>query len=175
MKQNLLRVAATAGLLAALTCTVYLLGLHQFDLNPLAQYKYLMYTGIYALFFIGAMKYYRDSVNGLQLRGQEGIFLGIVLNAVAAPLTASSVYLYLQHTAKGGELLARHHADLLRLLESARENMQETMGEETYQTVMQEILNMRASDLAGDLAIGMMMAGLFHTFLFMLIFKTRTD
>lgn len=170
---KVLKTALVAGTLAALACTIYILSVQYFGGNPLAQPKYLMYTGLYALFFIAAMKYQRDNINQRRLLPQQGILLGIILNGTAALLSSSNLFLYLKHTQAGKSLLRLHQKDLFMLIEKSKENLVKSMGSSTYQELFEGIEHLRPSDLAGDLAIGLMMAGLFHTFLFMLIFKTK--
>jgi len=170
-----LRTGVITGLLATIACLSYIIVVQLLGANPLAQLKYLMYTGIYALFFIGIMKYQRDNVNQYSLGAQEGITLGITVNAVTALLTSASLYLYLQYTSLGEKLMAMHQKDLLTLFETTKEKTIETMGEDVYLQILDSVQNIKPSDLAGDLVFGLMVAGFFHTFLFMLIFKTKSS
>jgi hypothetical protein len=170
----MIRTAVVAGLAAAVGCLLYLLTLAAFDLNAFGQYKYMFYTGGYALFFIGAFKIYRDRFNGYRLRGPEGILLGFLLNLVAALLVVSSTYMWLARTESGQAAVALHKKQLFGLLELARPKMLEDFGEEAYQTTAANLEQLTPQDIAVDLGIGLSMSGLFHTFLFMLIFKTRS-
>lgn len=170
-----LKTGVVTGVLASIACMTYLIVVQLFGANPLAQLKFLMYTGVYALFFIGVMKYQRDHVNTYTLGAQEGIMLGIIVNATAAMLTGTTLYLYLEYTTLGNELFAMHQKDLMALLEAAKSHIIETMGEESFQTTLVNLQASKTTDYAGDLSIGLMVAGLFHTFLFMLIFKTKSS
>ena len=138
--------------------------------NPFGRYKYV-YIGIYALPFIMGMWYFRDKKNSYRLSAQQGIMLGFILTLTAALAYAPMVYLFLAHTDLGKQIIEVHLAQSLTLLASTKADILQRMGEETYQITRREIMALSPADLAIDSAIGLVITGMFHTLLFMMIFK----
>ncbi len=170
MRESLLKVALLAGVLAAAACAVYFFLLDSLSLNPFGKHKYI-YIGIYALFFAGAFKIFRDKYNNRLLRVHQAIILGFLLNIIAASFLGLFTYLYLSFSGKEGNTYQAYVRDSLSLLERTKEDFTAHYSQQQYEQIVNEIRNLSMEDLSLDQAIGMFLIGFVLTFLFMLIFK----
>jgi len=167
MKQAIFRTAILAGLAGAVLCTLYLLLLYAFELNPFGRFKYV-YFALYALAFVWGMRHFRDKLNQNRMRAQQGILLGFTLNAAASLTFGILIFAMLKAFPN---IIDLHMEQMFTLLEGSKEQVIEQFGQEAYQTAYSELQKVNARDLALDQMFGMLMTGVLHTFLFMLIFK----
>ena len=173
MNKRLLKTAASVGLLAAIVCFLYLVILNAFGNNPFGQHKY-MTIGIYGIFFALAMWWYRDKLNNYELRGRQGIILGLLMNVISTALYVSFIYLFLAYTDAGADAIKKYKEESLVLLENMKKD-REDMTEDDYQTTLNNIENFNAPSLAVQQVSFYHGFGVFLTFLFLLIFKHKHD
>lgn len=172
LRPDLFKVGAIAGLLAAFVCVGYALLLHALDLNSFGRFKNINFP-LYGLFFAGAMAYFRLKKNNGQMKGPQGILIGITLNTVASLLYAGFLYIILSTKGIGQAIIERHKADLKIILIEGKSVIMESLGEAGYEENVKGVEELSAGVLAVDQAIGMLFLGIFLTFLFMLIIKKR--
>lgn len=170
MKNPLFRTAALAGLLAALACVLFLLGLYLFGQNPFGRFGY-MYIGLYGLFFAAGMHWFRFRQNGGFLRAQQAILFGLVLNTVSSLLFAALLHTWLQWIDAEGAVMSLYKQDLLSWLQGGRELLEQSWGKEQYAQQLQGVQQLQVQTLIYDQAIRMPFFGVFLTLLFTLIYK----
>lgn len=172
LRPDLFKVGAIAGVLAALVCAGYVLLLHTLDLNSFGRWKNINFP-LYGLFFAGAMTYFRLKLNNGQMKGPQGILIGITLNTVATLLYGLFLYIILSTKSVGQAIIERHKADLKILLIEGKDVIIDSLGEEGYLKNVKGVEELSPWVLSIDQAIGMLFLGIFLTFLFMLIIKKR--
>ena len=191
MRADLYKNSIIFGLAAAAACFSYICLLWQLDFNPFGRHKYL-YSGIYAIFFVWGMRRFRVKHNNDQLSSVQGLSTGLLLNLVAT-VTYGLLLLLLMSTVGSG-LIERHRAALdglqLANIDYMKGQMEESLkledkeayenlGEQltTMEAMYQNFLNseLSAADLALDQASGLFMLGIFLTFLFMLILRSKSE
>ncbi len=186
-----LRAALLTGLLAGLTCFLYVLVLWLLGVQPFGRFKYL-YVGIYALFFVGGLWYYRMKLNRGELSSVRALAFGIALNLLATLVYGLLVFTLLAST--GNRVLEQHTAALAKLQQDnigylqaqiaqalelkdleAADNLQEQLDSMQGTYAEFQKTDITAGLLAMDQAMGLFMTGFFLTFLFMLLFRSRSE
>ena len=189
MKNPFVRTAVFFGLAAGLTCFIYLVILYAFGANPFGRYKY-MYLGLYAIFFGGALWYFRFKLNNGQLTTGKALGIGLLLNVTASLMYG--ILLYLWMLMPQFEVIERHQQALEELqknnityLEEQMEASQKMEDLQAYENLEEQKKDMEiafekmqqqpltAGLLAVDQTIGLLLIGVFLAFLTALIFKAR--
>ena len=147
MNQNIRKVAAIGGVSAGFTALLYTIILYLFNENPFGRFKYMI-AGIYAIFFIGSMWWFRDKANNYRMGVRQGVMIGILLNAFASMIFISSLYLVLKFTEIGEGIVEIHQTQTMEMLVKAREFAPDKMTEEFYEENKAIIVNWNAFDVA---------------------------
>ncbi|MBT31551.1 MAG: hypothetical protein CMO01_18000 [Thalassobius sp.] len=189
MKNPFVKTALIGGLAAGVFCFLYLLLLYVIGSNPFGRYKYI-YLGLYAIFFGGALWYFRFKQNGGRLSMGRAIGIGLILNSTATLLYGLLLFIWM--LIPGTEVISRHKNALVELgksnvtfIEEQMKVSKELNDEEAYQNlqeqkkevqeVFEDIKNteLTAGGLAVDQGIGLLFTGMFLTFLTAILFKGK--
>lgn len=189
MKNPFIRTAILGGLAAGLTCFLYLVILYAFGANPFGRYKY-MYLGLYAVFFGGALWFFRFKLNSGKLPTGKALGIGLMLNVTASLLYG--ILLYIWMLMPQFDVIDRHQKALEELqqnniayLEQQMEASQQMEDLQAYENLEEQKQDMEiafkkmkedpltAGVLAVDQTIGLLLIGVFLAFLTALIFKSR--
>ncbi|MBB3701417.1 DUF4199 family protein [Flammeovirga yaeyamensis] len=172
IRPELFRVGAIFGVIASLLCISYTLLLYGLDLNAFGKWKYI-YFPIYGLTFAGAMSYFRIKLNNGRMQGPQGVIIGMTLNLIASTIYGILLQVILSTEKMGREIIERHATELKMMMVEGKTQIIETLGETEYNAQIEKLGQLSADTLAVDQAIGMLMFGVFATFLFMLITKQK--
>ncbi|PWJ34156.1 DUF4199 domain-containing protein [Sediminitomix flava] len=182
MNKKLFGAALTTGLAIGLSCFLYVIILHLFGKHAFGQLKYL-YWGIYGGLLGGGMWYFKDKLNNYVLRAQHGLLFGFITASVSSTVFGLALFTLLSFSSLGEDMRQVHITKLEELMEGMKPNLMKNeenedsniirwQNEEEYQAELAIVKDLSPKDLTIDQAGGMMMFGLFASFLFMLIFKT---
>jgi len=191
MPSPLAKNATLIGVAAAFACFLYICLLWALGVHAFGQYKFALF-GIYAVFFVWAMRRFRVRLNHDRMTSVQGLSTGLLLNLVAT-LVYGLLLLGLLSTAGSG-LIAQHEEALkqvqLRNIAYMKGQMEEAKrleDQEAYDNLAEQLQSMEAIyenfvnselsafDLALDQASGLFMLGIFLTFLFMLILRSKSE
>ncbi|OHX66982.1 DUF4199 domain-containing protein [Flammeovirga pacifica] len=172
IRPELFQVGAIFGVIAALTCFAYTMSLYGLGLHAFGKWKYL-YFPIYGIFFAGSMTYFRLKVNQGRMLAPHGILIGMTLNLVASTLYGIFLQLILSTKDIGQSMLDRHATELKLMMMQGKEQIIESIGEAEFNSQIEKLNHISADIMAVDQAIGMLMFGVFASFLFMLITKRK--
>ncbi|MFT5617171.1 MAG: hypothetical protein ACI85I_000387 [Arenicella sp.] len=172
MNQNIRKVAAIGGVLGGFTALLYTITLYLLDENPFGKYKYMI-AGVYAIFFIGSMWWFRDKMNNYRMGVRQGVMIGILLNAFASMMFISSIYLVMKLTETGEGILEIHQAQTMEMLDKAREFAPEKMTEKLYGQTKTTILAWDAFDVAADQIAFFLGAGFVNAIVFGLMMSFK--
>ena len=189
MDKNILKIALLFGIAAGVACFLYLIMLYAFGANPFGRYKYI-YLGLYAAFFGGALWFYRYKQKKETLSTGRAIGIGLLLNSFACLLYGFLLYVWMLMPSYG--VIQRHQGDLEELqrnniafIEKQMEASQKMEDLEAYENLAEQKKDIEttleslkekpltAGVLAVDQTMGLLIAGVFLTFLTSLIFKSR--
>lgn len=177
MNKALFKTGIIGGIGAAIFCFLYIFLLYQLGLNPFGRYKYL-YFGFYGIFFAGTMWYFRDKQNGYRLKGIEGILIGFTLNSVSSLIYSLLVFILLKFIDSSRSILSIYKKEAIAMIDNTKEMMKERLSEdefneqfEAFQQQYDALKDLSINDLVLDQGIGMLVTGVFLTFLFMLFLK----
>ncbi|GAB4331443.1 MAG: hypothetical protein OHK0038_06300 [Flammeovirgaceae bacterium] len=168
----MLKTSFIAGILAAFAIFFYLICLDLASLNPFGRFQYL-YLGIYGFFFVGALKYFRDSINEGILRYRHGILLCFLMNAWAAITLGILMYFYMTTLDASPLALEMHQKDLTNHLVNNKTFLVESFGEEDYQKQLNSIQHITPSLMARDTSMRMLFFGFFMSFIFTAFFRRK--
>ncbi len=157
MRQKLLQTALLTGIVAALVICLFLILLYAFGLNPFGQYK-LMFMPLYAMVLMGGLWYFRMKHMEGWLHGWQGVFLGALTAVFAAAFYAVLIYVLLAYIMP--DMLTAHKANLTKWMTSNQAVMVEQFGKAVYESNLQAVNSITASDIALDEWIKMAAIGL---------------
>lgn len=172
MNQNIRKVAAIGGVSAGLAALLYTITLYLLDENPFGRFKYMI-AGVYAIFFIGSMWWFRDKMNGYRMGVRQGVMIGILLNAFASMIFICSIYLLMKFTGMGEGIIEIHQAQTMEMLDKAREFAPEKMTEKLYGETKTTILAWDAFDVAADQIAFFLGAGFVNAIVFGLMMSFK--
>lgn len=170
MNKRIFKTAVSIGALAAVVCFIYIIVLSSIVDNPFGRYKY-MSLGIYGIFFAVAMWFYRDKLNNYELRGRQGIILGLVMNVISTAIYVSLLYSFLAYTTSGNKVVERFKTESLAKLTEMKTAYPDKLSDEEYQQTLDNIQHFNAPSLAVQQVNFYHGSGVFLTFVFLLIFK----
>ncbi|MCS6833037.1 MAG: DUF4199 domain-containing protein [Flammeovirgaceae bacterium] len=170
----MIKVSFTTALFASFSILLYFLILDWLSLNPFGKYQYL-YFGLYGIFFVAALKYFRDRLQKGTLRYRQGIALCLTMNFLTAMLLGMWLYAYMTWLDAHPLALETHKKELYEHLKNNEQFFIENFGKESYQTQLTSIPTITASLIARDTAMRLLIAGFLMSFIFTAFFRKKTS
>ncbi len=168
LKSNLVIVPLKYGLYGAGMVVVFFSMFYLLNLDPLVNIKMLdpLFLGIFIFF---ALKEFRDRYNQRRLHFWQGMTGGVICYITIALISA--LFILLMTLIVDPELTSQYITGRLILLSENKQNLIETINEETYIRTLEGVKQTSGFDLALDDFLKKSIIGLFLTIVIAVILR----
>lgn len=165
--QTIIRVGVRYGVLCGLACFAIVLVLYFAGANPFGDLGRINFIPIPVFVFL-AIRYYKK-FQDREIGFGKGLRVGLATSFYAALCTAMLVFIFTYLA--GPELLQRHIAETLALLEQTREEQIQVLGIEMYEMGYKAVSSITPAMLAMDDFLRRIFAGLVFSLVAAIFFR----
>ncbi|TAD99976.1 MAG: DUF4199 domain-containing protein [Bacteroidetes bacterium] len=147
LRNILFKTSLQGSFLTAIACFLLFVGLHFTGFFPLQQHRFL-YFPIYLAGILLTIKYFRDNLNHYELKGWQGILMGLLINFFTALFYSVLVYSFLR---MNPNLLAEYQNNLKALAQAGFEKAQEESDKNLYKGILEGVGSVSVGEVSVDI------------------------